>query len=81
MTVIGAVFDFRNDLGQGAGKLTIVDVNGNREAERMEAFMAAVNDGPEPGKNGKKRLPGETLAPKEAMPAQPGLPKSSDVSM
>ncbi|HEY8943466.1 MAG TPA: carbonic anhydrase, partial [Polyangiaceae bacterium] len=29
LTVVGAVYDFRNDLGNGAGKLTIVDVNGN----------------------------------------------------
>src|SRR5450432_2743107 len=47
LTVVGAVFDFRDDLGQGAGKLVIVDVNGNGEAARMEAFMAAVNDGPD----------------------------------
>jgi len=55
LTVVGAVFDFRNDLGQGAGKFMIVDVNGNHEPERMEAFMAAINEGPPPGKNGKKR--------------------------
>ena len=67
LTVIGAVFDFRDDLGQGAGKFMIVDVNGNGEAERMEAFMAAVNDGPEPGKNGKKHSKKEGLAPEEAM--------------
>jgi carbonic anhydrase len=70
LTVIGAVFDFRADLGQGAGKFMIVDVNGNREAERMEAFMAAVNDGPEPGqlgKTGKKPGKREGLSPEEAM--------------
>ncbi len=70
LTVIGAVFDFRDDLGQGAGKFMIVDVNGNGEAERMEAFMAAVNDGPEPGqpgKSGKKPSKKHALAPEEAM--------------
>ena len=44
LTVVGAVFDFRNDLGQGPGKFVIVNVNGNSEPERMEAFMAAVED-------------------------------------
>jgi carbonic anhydrase len=48
LTVVGAVFDFRNDLGQGPGKFMIVDVNGNRDAERVQAFMAAVNGGPAP---------------------------------
>lgn len=42
LTVVGAVYDFRNDLLQGAGKLTIVNVNGNSEPERMSAFVEAV---------------------------------------
>lgn len=42
LTVVGAVYDFRNDLLQGAGKLSIVDVNGNGEPERMAAFVEAV---------------------------------------
>jgi hypothetical protein len=65
LTVVGAVFDFRNDLGQGAGKFMIVDVNGNGEPERMEAFMAAINEGPR-AKNGKKS-PREALAPEDAI--------------
>jgi carbonic anhydrase len=44
LTVVGAVYDFRNDLGQGAGKITIVDVNGNDEPERMKAFVAAISN-------------------------------------
>jgi carbonic anhydrase len=65
LTVVGAVFDFRDDLGQGPGKFVIVDVNGNGEAERMEAFMAAINEGGESKvakKSGKREL-----APEEAM--------------
>jgi len=59
------VFDIRDDLGQGAGKFVIVDVNGNGEPERMQAFMAAVNADESKGgrKSGKK---GE-IAPDEAM--------------
>jgi carbonic anhydrase len=58
LTVVGAVFDFRDDLGQGPGKFAIVDVNGNGEAERMEAFMAAINEpeGKAPKKTGKREL-------------------------
>jgi carbonic anhydrase len=45
LTVVGAVYDFRDDLGAGAGKLSIVDVNGNAEPERMRAFLEAVESG------------------------------------
>jgi hypothetical protein len=38
------VYDFRNDLGKGAGRLSIVDVNGNSEKERLEAFVNAISD-------------------------------------
>lgn len=43
LTVVGAVYDFRNDLGLGAGKLVIVNVNGNADPERMDSFVEAVN--------------------------------------
>ena len=66
LTVVGAVFDFRDDLGQGAGKLIIVDVNGNGEAARMEAFMAAVNDGPD-AKGAKKISKKELQSPEEVV--------------
>ena len=65
LTVVGAVFDFRDDLGQGPGKFVIVDVNGNGEAERMEAFMSAVNDGPQDGKNPKKSGKKGTESPED----------------
>jgi carbonic anhydrase len=43
LTVVGAVFDFRNDLKRGSGKLVIVDVNGNIESNALKAFVAAVS--------------------------------------
>ena len=46
LTVIGAVYDFRNDLGKGPGKLMIIDVNGNSEPARLDAFVAAVSGVP-----------------------------------
>jgi carbonic anhydrase len=53
LTVVGAVYDFRNDLLQGAGKLSVVNVNGNSEPERMTAFVEAVS-GKRDEKGGKK---------------------------
>jgi carbonic anhydrase len=61
LTVVGAVYDFRNDLLQGAGKLSIVNVNGNSEPERMTAFVDAVSGKKDDkdAKDGKdKRHPG-----------------------
>jgi carbonic anhydrase len=43
LTIVGAVYDFRNDLQQGAGRLVIVNVNGNSNPERMASFVEAVN--------------------------------------
>lgn len=56
LTVVGAVYDFRNDLMQGAGKLSIVNVNGNSEPERMTAFVEAITGKKEDEpKEGKRR--------------------------
>jgi carbonic anhydrase len=52
LTVVGAVLDFRNDIGLGAGRLVLVDVNGNRDPERIGAFIEAVTG----RKTGKKDL-------------------------
>lgn len=75
LTVVGAVYDFRNDLGQGAGKLVVVNVNGNADPDRMESFVEAVNGpsgarGTKEGKSAKstkesngKKSSGEAASP------------------
>jgi carbonic anhydrase len=40
--VVGAVYDFRNDLGRGFGRISIVNVNGNTESKRLRAFELAL---------------------------------------
>ncbi len=64
LTVVGAVFDFRNDLVQGAGKLSIVNVNGNSEPARMQAFVDAVGGKKDEkeAKHGKDKKHGKALA-------------------
>jgi carbonic anhydrase len=42
VTVVGAVYDLTNELGHGHGRLSIVNVNGNSEPERLKAFEAAL---------------------------------------
>jgi len=45
----------RNDLLQGAGKLSIVNVNGNSEPERMTAFVDAIAGKKASGKDEKDK--------------------------
>lgn len=40
LTVIGAVYDFANDLQQGFGKLIVINVNGDTHAEAIKALTA-----------------------------------------
>lgn len=63
LTVVGAVYDFRNDLMQGAGRLSIVNVNGNSEPERMTAFVEAVT-GKSREPEGKSKKAGGKGGPK-----------------
>ncbi len=62
LTVVGAVYDFRNDLLQGAGRLSIVNVNGNSEPERMAAFVEAIAGKHDESKDGKDKKHGKPVA-------------------
>jgi carbonic anhydrase len=55
LTIIGAVYDFRNDLGKGPGKISIVNVNGITEPGRLKAFHDAVLAGANLGADGKPK--------------------------
>ena len=50
LMVVGAVYDFRNDLGQGSGRVAIVNVNGNTDPTKGSAFARAVRMGEAPKK-------------------------------
>jgi carbonic anhydrase len=58
LTIIGAIYDFRNDMMRGPGKLVVVDVNGNRDESRLKAFGEAILSTPNP-----KKKPGPALNP------------------
>lgn len=36
LTVIGVIYDFRDDFGRGHGKMIVIDVNGDADAERLK---------------------------------------------
>lgn len=42
LVIVGAVYDFRNDLKNGFGKLTVVDVNGTSDPQAIAAFTKAI---------------------------------------
>ena len=44
LTVIGGIYDLNDDFGKGGGRISIVDVNGNSETKRLQAFVAAVQE-------------------------------------
>ncbi len=53
LTVVGAVYDFRNELRMGQGKLTVINVNGETDAGRIAAMdLMKAAEIPEP--KGKK---------------------------
>lgn len=70
LTVVGAVYDFRNDLGKGSGKITIVDVNGNGDTGRMTAFVEAVEaEGGSAKKKDTKRAAKGTEEKSDGLPS------------
>lgn len=42
LTVMGAVYDFRNELKKGQGKLVIIDWNGETDAQKVRQKMSAL---------------------------------------
>jgi carbonic anhydrase len=44
LTVIGALYDLRDDLGKGYGNISIINVNGNSAPKRVRAFVSAVQE-------------------------------------
>ena len=41
LIIVGGVYDFANDMKQGAGKLNIVNVNGETDAAKIAAILSA----------------------------------------
>jgi carbonic anhydrase len=62
LTIIGAVYDFRNDLGKGPGRLTVIDVNGVQDEARLKAFGDAIMATPNPHAPAKKENSLDRLA-------------------
>lgn len=40
LTVMGAVYDFRNDLKKGQGQLVIIDINGESDAKKVQQQLS-----------------------------------------
>jgi carbonic anhydrase len=55
LTIVGAVYDLRNDLARGLGRVTVINVNGNRDEARLKAFTDAIMASPNP--NAAKATP------------------------
>jgi carbonic anhydrase len=42
LTIVGGVYDFRNDMKQGTGKVVLVNVNGHKDAAKVQAFERGI---------------------------------------
>lgn len=42
LTVMGAVYDFRNDLKKGQGQLVFIDINGETDASKVEQQLSSL---------------------------------------
>ncbi|MET0387206.1 MAG: carbonic anhydrase [Polyangiales bacterium] len=60
LTIVGAVHDLRNDLGKGAGRLSVINVNGIQDEARLKAFGDAIMAAPNP--RAKQENPLDRLA-------------------
>lgn len=56
LTVVGAVYDFRNELKKGQGKLTVINVNGETDAGKIAA-LELMKYAETPASAGKKAKP------------------------
>jgi carbonic anhydrase len=57
LTVVGMVYDFRNDLKMGYGKVLVVNVNGNTDPKMIDAFQNAVlKAAPEPAERAPEKV-------------------------
>lgn len=82
LVVIGAVMDFADDLHQGAGKLHIINVNGETDPAKLENVTALLvkskpveKPKPKPAPKPKTETPPkQTQSAKPAAPASPPLP-------
>ena len=50
LTIVGGVYDFRNDMKQGTGKVVLVNVNGHKDAAKVQSFERGIQGlvGPDP---------------------------------
>ena len=85
LTIVGAVYDFRNDLHQGPGKIVIVNVNGVTDQAKLKAFTKGVGgtvmeDEPAQGKGGKDAPALSSLSElRQALAHIPARAAASDV--
>jgi carbonic anhydrase len=67
LTVVGAVYDFRNEMKQGQGKLNIINVNGETDPAKI-ARLALLNEAPA---HAAHVAPMHRPAPRKVAPKEP----------
>ena len=75
LTIIGAIYDFRNDLAKGHGRLAVIDVNGVDDPGRLKSFVEAIMSGES---RGSTQDPFSRLARALADPGPEGADEEED---
>jgi carbonic anhydrase len=78
LTIVGAVYDPRNELGQGHGKLVVVDVNGIQDQARLKSFGEAIMSGPGAGKPAAQQQEEDPMTRLARALADPGPPDEEE---
>jgi len=67
LTIVGAVYDFKNEMGKGQGKLNIVNVNGETDLNRIAKLdLMQGLDAPPPSSRSTRRIRPRVAAPAPA---------------
>jgi carbonic anhydrase len=79
LTIVGAVYDLENELGQGHGRMIVINVNGNQDPARLRAFGDAIMSTPNPNANaGAAQAASDPLERLARALANPGAPSAAE---
>lgn len=79
LTVIGLIYDFRDDFGHGHGKMMVIDVNGETDAERLKA-MPLLQGIPDIAIGEKRVKAVPTTAPAKGTPPKGAIPAPDPIA-
>jgi carbonic anhydrase len=78
LTIVGGVYDLKNELGQGAGRLAVINVNGIQDQTRLKSFVEAIMSGPGSAQAAQKAAEEDPMTRLARALADPGPPDEEE---